>query len=120
MKKEYEKAVETYKDCLALPKEESNPLMLAGIHQMLGNAMRKTSERKEAPQVFEQGWQWLEKLDEEMLKTNAMTMFYAKDMLEVADSTMYANYIEKFEGWWGRNWQRQLKTGQLQAIENLN
>jgi hypothetical protein len=118
MKKELDKAVATYKDCLTLPVDGANPLMLAGIHQMLGNALRKASSKREARKVFTEGWKWLEQLDEALLKTNAMTMFYAKDMLEVADNEMYGAYAGKFENWWGRNWQKQIRSGQLQTETN--
>jgi len=104
MHKDFKSAAEVYQQCLQLDSSNANVLMLAGIHQMLGNSLRKSATKAEARECFATGWQLLYANGEEELKDNAMAMFYAKDMLSVADESMSKTYVPLMDKLWGINW----------------
>lgn len=118
--KQFEKAADVYKKSLELDRTMANPLMLAGIHQMLGNSLRQYASKKEARSCFKTGWQLLLEEDEATLKTNAIAMFYANDMLAVADDEILENYAPAMDQWWGEGWQRNLRKEQYLQTQMNN
>lgn len=108
MSKEFEQAAVVYRKSLELNRIGSNPLMLAGIHQMLGNSLRKYATKTEARTCFNEGWRLLSNEGDEALKENTMAMFYAKDMLSVADQEMLNTYTPIMDYLWGNNWKNKL------------
>ncbi|EDM35114.1 hypothetical protein PBAL39_16571 [Pedobacter sp. BAL39] len=108
MDKSFAKAAEVYQISLSLDRQHASPLMLAGIHQMLGNSLRKSAGKTEAWSCFEEGWALLRSQADEELKDNTMAMFYAKDMLSVADQAMLNHYKPQMDALWGTSWEHQL------------
>jgi tetratricopeptide (TPR) repeat protein len=108
MSKEFEQAAAVYRESLELDRAGANPMMLAGIHQMLGNSLRKYATKTEARTCFSEGWQLLSNEGDDALKENTMAMFYAKDMLSVADQEMLNTYTPILNQLWGNNWKNNL------------
>ena len=119
MSKEFEQAAVVYRKSLELDRTGASPLMLAGIHQMLGNSLRKYATKTEARTCFNEGWQLLSSEGDEALKENTMAMFYAKDMLSVADQEMLNTYTPIMNQLWGNNWQNNL-TDQYNQLNKTN
>jgi tetratricopeptide (TPR) repeat protein len=108
MSSKFEEAAAVYKNCLTLNGNENNTLLLAGIYQMLGNSLRKSASKEEARNCFITGWELLAQDQQMELKDNAMAMFYAKDMLSVADQAMLNKYHPVMDELWGQNWRNNL------------
>jgi tetratricopeptide (TPR) repeat protein len=115
MNGQFGKAAEVYKECLNLNRAAANPLMLAGIYQMLGNSLRKHQGATEARPYFKQGWALLTRQGTEALKDNAMAMFYAKDMMAVADEEITRKYAPEMIRFWGADWRQKLSKGYVQT-----
>lgn len=109
--KKLSEAAAVYKSALALDQKDANPMMLAGLYQMLASCQRRTESHKATASTLLAGWELLSRMPEEELKENAMAMFYGKDMLELNDpelkkQTPFMNRL------WGNDW--------LQKIRNSN
>ena len=109
MSGEFEEAAVVYKTCLSLDRTGAQPLMLAGIHQMLGNSLRQCGRKAEAWDSFKSGWDLLSAGGDEALKENAMAMFYARDMLKTANDIMFAVYAPLMDSLWGNGWSARLE-----------
>lgn len=117
MNKRYPEASEAYKECLQLDRTAVDKRVLLGVYQMLGNSTRKEGFKKQAWSYFNEGWQ-LVQADEELLKKNAVMMFYANDMIAAAYSAdVNADaLLKKLNGWWGHDWQYKLSKGAHEPV----
>ncbi len=107
--KKLAEAATVYKAALALDQKDSNPMMLAGLYQMLASCQRRTEGNKAAADTLQTGWQLLIQMPEEELKENPMPLFYAKDMLELNDPAL--NKHQPFmDQLWGEGWLRRIRS----------
>lgn len=96
-------AAAVYKSALALDRKDANPMMLAGLYQMLASCQRRTEGIKATAATLSAGWELLSRMPEEELKENAMAMFYGRDMLELNDPELkkHESFMNRL---WGNDW----------------
>ncbi|TDO20929.1 tetratricopeptide repeat protein [Pedobacter duraquae] len=119
MSSKFEEAAMVYKTCLSLDRTGTQPLMLVGIHQMLGNSLRQSGKKDEAWDNFKSGWDLLSAEGEEALKENAMAMFYARDMLKAANEIMFTVYAPIMDSLWGNGWSARLEEQYQQMQKSI-
>lgn len=118
MHKKYQDAINMYKECLLLDHAAVDKLVLLGIYQMLGNSVKNAFTYSAAWPHFEEGWLLLKDEDDEVIKKNAVIMFYAKDMME-ASSGRNENtdtYKATMDRWWGKDWMQRLNRNEYNPI----
>ncbi|MBC9913108.1 hypothetical protein [Chitinophaga varians] len=106
--KNLSEAANIYKAALALDRKDSNPMMLAGLYQMLASCQRRTEGNKAAAATLLSGWQLLIQMPAEELKENPMPLFYARDMLELNDPRL-TQHLPLMNELWGTDWQYRIR-----------
>ncbi|NLU93144.1 hypothetical protein [Chitinophaga sp. Ak27] len=110
--KKLSEAASVYKSALALDAKDANPMMLAGLYQMLASCQRHTESHKATASSLLAGWELLSRLPEEELKENAMAMFYGRDMVELNDPELkkHESFMNRL---WGNNWLQKIRNSQV-------
>lgn len=110
--KKLSEAAAVYKSALALDQKDANPMMLAGLYQMLASCQRRTESHKTIASTLLVGWELLSRMPEEELKENAMAMFYGKDMLELNDPELKKEELF-MNRLWGANWLQKIRNSHV-------
>ncbi|MBO9728533.1 MAG: hypothetical protein J7623_07850 [Chitinophaga sp.] len=110
--KKLSEAATVYKSALALDRTDANPMMLAGLYQMLASCQRRTESHKATTDTLVAGWELLSGMPEEELKENAMAMFYGRDMLEWNDPELkkHEPFMNRL---WGNNWLHKIRNSHV-------